>query len=45
LIDPDSREAEIWTGPSLPNHTLAGTDALTTPLLPGFCFPLEDLFA
>ena len=45
LIDPDSREAEIWTGPSLPDQALTGTDALSTPLLPGFSLPLNELFA
>jgi len=44
LIDPDSQEAEIWTGPSLPNHVLTSSEALSTTLLPGFSVPLEELF-
>ncbi len=45
LIDPDSREVEVWTGPALPDRALAVGEALTTPLLPGFGLPLADLFA
>jgi Uma2 family endonuclease len=44
LIDTEVQEAEIWTGPALPNHTLSGTDPIASPLLPGFQLPLEDLF-
>jgi len=45
LIDPDSREIEIWRGASLPDHALSVGEALTSPLLPGFALPLADLFA
>jgi Uma2 family endonuclease len=45
LIDPETRTAEIWTGPSLPDHELTGADALTSPLLPGFQLTIEELFA
>jgi Uma2 family endonuclease len=45
LIDPETRTAEIWTGPRLPERELTARDALTSPLLPGFALPLEDLFA
>ena len=45
LIDPDSREVEIWTGPRLPERALSGEDVLTSVLLPGFTLPLADLFA
>lgn len=45
LIDPESREVEVWTGPTLPDWALAVGEALTTPLLPGFSLPLADLFA
>jgi Uma2 family endonuclease len=45
LIDPDAREIEIWTGPSLPDHALSGSAVLKSPLLPGFVLPLEELFA
>jgi len=45
LIDPDSREVEIWTGATLPDRALAVGEALASPLLPGFALPLADLFA
>jgi len=45
LIYPDSREVEIWTGPSLPDRALAENEVLTSPLLPGFALPLAELFA
>jgi Uma2 family endonuclease len=44
LIDPESREAEIWTGPTLPDHTLSEVDPIVSTLLPGFALPLSDLF-
>ena len=45
LIDPESREAEIWTGVNLPAEQLTGSAAITSPLLPGFALPLEELFS
>src|SRR6266849_9577854 len=36
LIDPQSRDAEIWTGPTLPERTLTESDTLTSSLLPDF---------
>ncbi len=45
LIDPESREIEVWTGPSLPDHALSGEAVLASALLPGFTLPLADLFA
>jgi Uma2 family endonuclease len=45
LIDPDVREIDVWTGPSLPAQALAGNAVLESPLLPGFALPLEDLFS
>ncbi|MBY0506555.1 MAG: Uma2 family endonuclease [Bryobacteraceae bacterium] len=45
LIDPEDRSVEIWTGPSLPEHSLTGEAAVTSVLLPGFDLPLSDLFA
>jgi Uma2 family endonuclease len=44
LIDPEVREAEIWTGPTLPDHTLSESDPIVSALLPGFALPLADLF-
>ena len=44
LIDPESREAEIWTGRTLPDHTLSGVDPIVSALIPGFSIPLADLF-
>ena len=45
LVDPDLREVDIWTGPSLPERALTVNDALTSVLLPGFKLPLKKLFA
>ncbi len=45
IVDPETATAEIWTGPQLPEHELAGADALTSALLPGFALPLAELFA
>ncbi len=44
LIDLDSKEVEIWTGPQLPQHVLSGSESITSALLPGFSLPLEQLF-
>jgi Uma2 family endonuclease len=45
LVDPESREAEIWTGPMLPEKTLGIDDTLTSPLLPDFAVSLAALFS
>ncbi len=45
LIDPETREVEIWTGPSLPERALAGGDVLVSAWLPGSALSLEELFA
>jgi Uma2 family endonuclease len=45
LIDPDTKTAEIWTGPTLPENELTVAEAITSPLLPGFELPLGGLFA
>ncbi|HXP85364.1 MAG TPA: Uma2 family endonuclease [Bryobacteraceae bacterium] len=45
LIDPETKTAEIWTGPALPEHELTVADALTSPLLPGFALALGEVFA
>ena len=45
LIDPESREVEVWTGATLPDRALTVGESLTSPLLPGFGLPLADLFA
>jgi Uma2 family endonuclease len=45
LIDPDTREVEVWTGPSLPDKALAGSEAVSSSLLPGFSLTLDELFA
>jgi len=45
LIDPESRETEIWTGANLPAEQLTGEAAITSPLLPGFALPLAELFS
>jgi Uma2 family endonuclease len=45
LIDPDSREVEVWRGATLPDRALVAGEALTSPLLPGFELPLAELFS
>lgn len=45
LIDPETKEAEIWTGRRLPERELAGDDEITSPLLPGFALKLPELFS
>jgi Uma2 family endonuclease len=45
LIDPQSRDAEIWTGPTLPEKFFGVDDTLTSPLLPGFAVFLAALFS
>ena len=45
VIDPESKEVEIWTGPQLPEHELAADGAITSAWLPDFALPLKDLFA
>lgn len=44
LIDPETEEAEVWTGAGLPFRALVRKDVLDSPLLPGFQFPLAELF-
>jgi Uma2 family endonuclease len=45
VIDPNSETAQIWTGPRLPDHELSGSDALTSPMLPGFALAIDRLLA
>jgi len=45
LIDPETREVEVWTGPMLPDHALTGSASLTSVLLPGFALTLDELFS
>ena len=45
LIDPETKTAEIWAGPTLPEQELSGGGTIGSPLLPGFALPLEDLFS
>lgn len=45
LIDPETREAEVWTGPQLPEREFSEKDAITSPLLPGFQLKIEELFS
>ena len=44
LIDPESREVEIWIGLQL-TQELTGDAAISSPLLPGFSLKLEELFS
>ena len=43
LIDPEGRDAEIWTGSALPD-ALGEADSLVSALLPDFSLPLAALF-
>jgi Uma2 family endonuclease len=45
LSDPEAREAEIWTGLTLPERAFTETDVLVSALLPGFSLSLAELFA
>jgi len=44
VIDPESKEVEIWSGPGLPAG-LTVNDAITSVLLPNFNLPLQELFS
>jgi Uma2 family endonuclease len=44
LIDPESKEVEIWIGLQL-TQELTGDAAITSPLLPGFALTLAELFS
>jgi len=45
LFDPEAREVDIWTGPSLPDRALTADDVLTSSLLPGLELSLAKVFA
>jgi Uma2 family endonuclease len=45
LIQPEDRTVEIWTGTTLPEQALTGTDSITSTLLPGFTLGLPELFS
>jgi len=45
LINPEDRTVEIWTGPRIPEPALAGTDSITSTLLPEFTLALPELFS
>lgn len=45
LINPEDHTVEIWTGPTLPEPALTGSDSVTSALLPGFTLPLTELFS
>ena len=44
LVDPESREVEVWIGATLPDRALKVGEMLTSKLLPGFELPLAKLF-
>ncbi len=44
VIDPKTRTVEVWESASGPLRVLLETDALETPLLPGFTCPIAKLF-
>ena len=44
IIDPKTRTIEIWESAVGPTLALQESDALETPLLPGFAFPIAKLF-
>jgi Uma2 family endonuclease len=45
LIDSQTNQVEVWTGPMLPAKALTASDTLTSRLLPGFALPLAELFS
>jgi Uma2 family endonuclease len=45
VIDPGTETVQIWTGPRLPDHELSGSNALTSPVLPGFALAIDRLLA
>ncbi len=45
IIDPEGRDAEIWTGPQLPERDFTAETPITSPLLPGFSITIEELFS
>jgi Uma2 family endonuclease len=45
LFDPETREVDIWVGPSLPDRTFTANDILTSALLPGLELSLAKVFA
>jgi Uma2 family endonuclease len=45
IIHPKSLRLEIWASPDRMDHTLSGRNSFTSPLLPGFVLPLDELFA
>src|SRR5580658_5772126 len=45
IIQPKSLRVEIWGSPDRMDHALSGTDSITSPLLPRFALPLDELFA
>ena len=45
LIDPESREVEVWTGPTLPETEFTASDSITSALLPEFTLALPELFS
>ena len=44
VVYPESGTVEAWTTPTVALRVLRGDDALTSPLLPGFTLPLQELF-
>lgn len=44
IIDPKTRTVEVWDSAASPSRTLLESDALETPLLPGFICPIAKLF-
>jgi Uma2 family endonuclease len=45
ILNLSTRNVEIWTGPAHSDHKLSGEGFLTSPLLPGFALPIEELFS
>ena len=44
IIDPKTRTVEVWESATGPSRTLRESDALETPLLPGFSHAVAKLF-
>jgi Uma2 family endonuclease len=45
IISTSTQSVEIWTSPAHSAHKIAGVGSLTSPLLPGFAVPIEELFS
>jgi Uma2 family endonuclease len=45
IINTSTQSVAVWTGPAHSDQKLSGSGSLTSPLLPGFTLPIEELFS